>query len=451
MCLCERRVCCDSVGRAPQAWMWRPRAIHAADTLNLARKTKQSTVRSAHPNRGCCCCCCWWWWYTFQHYRCCGVFAFALIVAPFLILPFAILRVCTCIPIPHWLPSWSRIFFNRTAPTADASSGEDIQDLHASSLPPVETPNDHWLFPFAADRPRIIFFGRNNNPCVKDTPGMDVFDPSKPTMLYIHGYEPGTTARGFRETLDTPTGVFFDAYPVLRTGNVWIDRGYNIGMFYWNQFSDEPDIRDAEKKIYCHGPHRCAIKSSREDSGNGPETVFWSQYGDAKTPGIGQQLCDEYEKYFGDEGKYNGKVTVVGHSMGGQLAIEVSRLLLAKRPSSSDSSEKSHRSFGKLVVLDPFFSNSSVARRATESLEQLSLLVPIETQVTSLVGEGWLSSYCSGLKAHTMYRYHSLPDLCWMDVKSRHCIAHHVFMCDVVEDDPVIHHDVKDKDVKKIK
>ena len=71
MCLCERRVCCDSVDRAPQAWMWRPRAIHAADTLNLARKTKQSTVRSAHPNRGCCCCCWWWWWWWCCWCRCC--------------------------------------------------------------------------------------------------------------------------------------------------------------------------------------------------------------------------------------------------------------------------------------------------------------------------------------------------------------------------------------------
>ena len=58
----------------------------------------------------------------------------------------------------------------------------------------------------------------------------------------------------------------------------------------------------------------------------------------------------------------------------------------------------------------------------------------LETQITSLIGEGWLGSHCKGLQECTNYRVIGLPDMCWMThVKDRHCIAHHLFMCEIVK------------------
>ena len=263
--------------------------------------------------------------------------------------------------------------------------------------------------------------------------------------------------------MNTPTGVDYSSlFPVLPTGNLWIDREYNVCIFYWNQFSDEPDIKVAEKKIYTKGPHRCALKSSTPNSGNGPETVSYTLHGDGSTSCISEQLHQEYVNYFSPEKGYTGKVIMVGHSLGAQLAIEAARRILLKedhsreeRNQEKDDAENAEKmtSLSKLVLLDPFFSNgntsllkmqtytsNSVAARATNTLMHIAAQHPtiaLETQIASVIGEGmgggWSGfSCCSGLQQYTKYRMHALPDLCWMNVKDRHCISHHLFMCEII-------------------
>ena len=375
----------------------------------------------------------------FQRCRCIGISlsTFLIFISfPLLIIPFLIVRCFPCIPLPKSLPAWSRSLFNRGGTTTILKKASEIQVvLNQTNNPLVEHFNPHCSFPFAVDRPQIIFYQRNNVACAQSNL-TDGFDPNKPTILFVHGYEPGTTARGFRETFVTPSGVQIPSFPMVPTGDMYIDQGYNICAFYWNQFSDEPDITVAEKKIYTKGPHRCAIKSSVPNSGNGPETVSFQWFGDQNTPSIAVQLCNEYVKYFGKE--YRSQVTMVGHSMGSQLSIEATRLLLNVLDSNNFTC-KVPESLAKLYLLDPFFSRTTVtegqkvAERATETLKQIKTKYPkivIETQVTSLIGEGWFTGFCQGLVKYTNYRFHYLPDIGYWNIKDRHCIAQHIFMCE---------------------
>ncbi len=64
------------------------------------------------------------------------------------------------------------------------------------------------------------------------------FNPSKPTVIYIHGWQNGSSQRGSRETFnykqnDATYGIDVNA------ADAWISAGWNIGIFYWNQFADE--------------------------------------------------------------------------------------------------------------------------------------------------------------------------------------------------------------------
>lgn len=80
--------------------------------------------------------------------------------------------------------------------------------------------------------------------------------PSRPTVVYVHGWEPGTTARGFRETLNwrantrhTGIGVTAELVPDVDALPLWAARGWNVAIFYWNQLADDT-LPEAERKIH---------------------------------------------------------------------------------------------------------------------------------------------------------------------------------------------------------
>lgn len=62
------------------------------------------------------------------------------------------------------------------------------------------------------------------------------YDPNKPTVIYVHGWEKDTGIGNFRETfnykLNDPT------YGIdINIADAWIKAGWNIGIFYWDMFS----------------------------------------------------------------------------------------------------------------------------------------------------------------------------------------------------------------------
>ncbi len=168
------------------------------------------------------------------------------------------------------------------------------------------------------------------------------FDPSKPTVIYVHGYEYNTTKDLFRET----------GYSADRNTNIW-DRwkseGWNVGVFYWNQFSDELPYNDVLKVPYM------------------AEQKIWNADGEARmrwrTPDGNFQEFDIqgksasdlfFEAYTEAMKKYTGNgIRVVGHSLGNQMAIT----MVDKVREAIDQGELDESLLpGRVSLLDPFYS-----------------------------------------------------------------------------------------------
>ena len=78
------------------------------------------------------------------------------------------------------------------------------------------------------------------------------FDARRPTLLYVHGLAPTTVGRGFRETFNwgQQPGQLLPPEFDLNAAEAWVAAGWNVGVFYWSQLSDEVDVQHAEAKIW---------------------------------------------------------------------------------------------------------------------------------------------------------------------------------------------------------
>lgn len=170
--------------------------------------------------------------------------------------------------------------------------------------------------------------------------GSTYYNRYKPTMIYIHGWQNGSVANKFRETFySTDTGR-----PDVDFANLWIAAGYNVGIIYWNQFADEGEVKDAEAKIW---------------SVNGPKQMRWVDssgnyhYGDVNKP-IAELALDQYiaamSKYAGSD------IRIVGHSLGNQVAMRLTKLINDKADAGQISSNLVPK---RVSLLDAYYSNNS--------------------------------------------------------------------------------------------
>lgn len=135
------------------------------------------------------------------------------------------------------------------------------------------------------------------------------FDPSKPTIIYTHGWQlNGVKNKGREDFRLNGSGVD------IQTHNYWIAQGWNVGIFQWVQLADDggvPPPREAEAKIY--------------DTQNTLSNFRWKNTnGNFQTPTISQNLMQlyatEYEKVFGN-GYTGSKIHLMGNSLGGNLTM----------------------------------------------------------------------------------------------------------------------------------
>lgn len=140
------------------------------------------------------------------------------------------------------------------------------------------------------------------------------YDPSKPTVLYFHGWQKGTSKLNYsRETFlytDPTTKASVD------TIAKWKADGWNVAIFYWNQLADEDEVKNAEAKIWSiAGPQKMRYRLSD------------GTYGTAFTPtkSVGELALAQYiammVNYQGSE------VRFAGHSLGSQLAVNLAKLV----------------------------------------------------------------------------------------------------------------------------
>jgi hypothetical protein len=132
------------------------------------------------------------------------------------------------------------------------------------------------------------------------------FDTSRPTIIYIHGWQNGTTVQRRRESFDRL--ALNDNADVARA---WIDRGWNVGIFYWNQLADEGEVKDAEAKIYTVDRSLFTNATRWRDS--------TGAYRSGPNLTVTQQFVNVYKSAMAN---YNGpEVRLAGHSLGAQLAV----------------------------------------------------------------------------------------------------------------------------------
>lgn len=153
----------------------------------------------------------------------------------------------------------------------------------------------------------IYWYGPNNqNQRAIAGQANPYFNPSQPTILYIHGWQPGTTTALRRESFNRQ--AVNDNADVARA---WLDRGWNVGIFYWNQLADEGEVKDAEAKIY-------TVNSSQFTN-----ATRWRDSSGAYRPGpaltVTQQFVNAYRSAMA--GYTGSEVRLAGHSLGAQLAI----------------------------------------------------------------------------------------------------------------------------------
>jgi uncharacterized protein YjdB len=137
------------------------------------------------------------------------------------------------------------------------------------------------------------------------------YSSTAPTMIYIHGWQNGKTPLLYRETFDrqSESGIAQD----LTTA--WKQRGWNMGIFYWNQFSDESEVKDAEAKLWAT---------------QGPKQMRWRKadgsYVDSGiTKTVGELFLEQYKIAMSN---YSGNdVRLVGHSLGSQAVVIAAKLI----------------------------------------------------------------------------------------------------------------------------
>jgi len=175
----------------------------------------------------------------------------------------------------------------------------------------------------------------------KAVPGQSnaYFGTSKPTVIYIHGWQNGATARKDRETFNREGA----GGPSLDLATAWLNAGYNVGVLYWNQFADEGEVTDAEAKIW---------------SSSGPRAMRWRNAAGVYSTGPTQSASDLLFKSYKDNmASYTGSnIRILGHSLGNQMAIVLSKKISDAVTAGTLNSKLLPK---RVALLDPFYSNNA--------------------------------------------------------------------------------------------
>jgi len=198
----------------------------------------------------------------------------------------------------------------------------------------------------------LYWFGKGNaNQKFVSGEANPYFDPAKPTLIFAHGWQPYLS-------YNLPN-FDFDGNDTIAA---WIDDGWNVGIFVWNQFSDErtglageigfpggeppQGVLDAEAKIW---------------TPDGPQGMRWYDWdavplvggyvaAPAGTPSAAELF---YEAYTAALDTYTGTVRIAGHSLGNQMAVRLTKLV-DDGIAAGELSE--HLRPARVALLDPYWS-----------------------------------------------------------------------------------------------
>ncbi|MCR4661992.1 MAG: hypothetical protein K5765_08375 [Clostridia bacterium] len=162
-------------------------------------------------------------------------------------------------------------------------------------------------------------------------------DKTKPTFIYAHGWKPNESMyrEGFSLTGTTINALKDKKFPEYvyepNYYNYYLDQGYNVGIFYWNQLADQglELVSVVDRKIWSIGEGTETVEPSLRYKTYESEgaTGVLTAVDDPTNPKIPVSViyANDIIKYLGKD--YEGKLYLAGHSMGGQLTCAVSQYL----------------------------------------------------------------------------------------------------------------------------
>lgn len=229
-----------------------------------------------------------------------------------------------------------------------------------------KTQLDYGVYFFDKDGHAKKYFKGQDNP---------FYDPKKPTVIYLHGWERGTTRRNFRERFLTEEVPGFEN---TWTHQGWKKQNWNTAIFYWNQFADEAEVKDAEKKIWQASYLRYMTRSGKLETSKVNASIadiFYDFYKDMFHSS--QKVARKTDL------RLNPQIRLVGHSLGHQLVLATLTKLMVNRAPLP----------GRVALLDPFWSTGkkpwvgklSFLLESKSTMRRVVPLAPIKT-VSDLSG-----------------------------------------------------------------
>jgi hypothetical protein len=144
------------------------------------------------------------------------------------------------------------------------------------------------------------------------------FDPSKPTIIYTHGWQ-----REAVFLLKRREGFLLNEVGTYEnTQNVWRNQGWNVAIFHWVQLADDDwgvMPRDTEKKIYDANSSGIGMRWKRTNGS-------WGTIGGNPSLNVTQLYAQEYNKVMAALSS-TAEVRLMGNSLGGNLTMSLLRHL----------------------------------------------------------------------------------------------------------------------------
>lgn len=177
------------------------------------------------------------------------------------------------------------------------------------------------------------------------------FDPSKPTVLYVHGWQSGSHKLERRATFNY--GKYDPIYGLkVDAADAWVDAGWNIGIFYWNQISDELMPNYAEDKVW------------------GESDVTWKDC-DGKAQPVPGSYASALDLFFAEYAKvmkeYKGtNIRLAGHSLGNQMVTKLAEKLVAESAAGRIAANLVPK---RVALIDPWWSAPSKTFSRADTLK----------------------------------------------------------------------------------
>lgn len=195
--------------------------------------------------------------------------------------------------------------------------------------------------------------------CMQKLQSAGYFDPHKPTIIFVHGWQPGATENrqrfDFCYQFPMPQNTFSLVHNTLQ---YW--QGWNVGVFYWTQFADESNLLSAEAKIYTPYGKEGMRWSYINKQGN---VAYCSSAKECEMPKLanGQpanvfdMLTQAYRQALPSPADYKGaELRIAGQSLGTQLATQLTDYVLLHKDLPQPT---------RLSLMDPYMSPSGMGTK----------------------------------------------------------------------------------------